>query len=220
MSSVTFQIPIFPLPNAVFFPHTSLPLHIFEPRYRQMVADCLAGDKRLAMVLLKPGWEADYYGRPAVYEVAGAGEVVECETLADGRYNILLRGLERIGIDGEVRSEKLYRIATARWLPDVYPPEGEDGLTSQMDRLRLACGRLLSRLPRPVPGLLKLLTDHDRPGVLVDRIASVVVVEVEKRQSLLENQDVGDRIAEVTDYLEGVMALREQGDPKWQARWN
>ncbi len=74
------EIAIFPLPNVVFFPHTLLPLHIFERRYRQMLADCLAGERRLAMALLRPGWEAGYHGRPAIYAVAGAGEIVSSET--------------------------------------------------------------------------------------------------------------------------------------------
>ena len=60
-------IPIFPLPNAVLFPNVFLPLHIFEPRYREMVADALQGDRIIGMVLLRPGWEADYDGRPAIY---------------------------------------------------------------------------------------------------------------------------------------------------------
>ena len=96
--SAVIQIPIFPLPDVVLFPHTLLPLHIFEPRYRQMIRDCLAGDKRLAMALLRPGWESDYYGRPPVHPIAGAGEIIQHEELPDGRFNILLRGTMRIGI--------------------------------------------------------------------------------------------------------------------------
>lgn len=69
-----FPLPLFPLPETVFFPHTLLPLHVFEPRYRAMVADCLAGEKRMVVVRLLPGWEQDYYGRPPIHTVAGAGE--------------------------------------------------------------------------------------------------------------------------------------------------
>jgi len=79
------EIPMFPLPSVVFFPHTLLPLHIFEARYRQMLADCLAGERRLAVVLLKPGWEADYYGCPPVCSVAEAIEVVEALLLRTHR---------------------------------------------------------------------------------------------------------------------------------------
>jgi len=58
------SLPLFPLPETIFFPHTLLPLHIFEPRYRATVADCLVGVKRMGVVRLLPGWELDYYGRP------------------------------------------------------------------------------------------------------------------------------------------------------------
>ncbi|MBV9497422.1 MAG: LON peptidase substrate-binding domain-containing protein, partial [Acidobacteria bacterium] len=62
-----FSLPLFPLPNLVFFPNTRLPLHIFEPRYREMIADALDSDQRFGIVLLRPGWQDDYYGAPAVH---------------------------------------------------------------------------------------------------------------------------------------------------------
>ena len=94
-------IPIFPLPNVVLFPNVFLPLHIFEPRYRAMVADALAGDRIIGMVLLQPGFEADYEGRPPVYPVGCAGVITHSEPLPDGRFNIVLRGLEKFRITGE-----------------------------------------------------------------------------------------------------------------------
>ena len=87
---------LFPLPNLVLFPHVMQPLHVFEPRYRQMTADALAGDRLIALVLLRPGWEADYEGRPPVFPVACLGHVVADKQLPDGRYNLLLRGLSRL----------------------------------------------------------------------------------------------------------------------------
>ncbi len=214
------EIPIFPLPNVVFFLHTLLPLHIFEPRYRQMLADCLAGDRRLAVVLLKPGWEADYYGRPAVHSVAGAGEIVASERLPDGRSNILLKGLGRIMIEGEVPSPKPYRIARASWLDEVYPSGGEAELTSHVDHLRRLCGDLLGTLPEPVPALLEILTQRDAPSVFVDRVSSLVVNEVEARQRLLELSDVQQRIAEVIAVLETLVGRIKQGSLRARARWN
>ncbi len=97
-------VPIFPLPDLTFFPHTMLPLHIFEGRYRAMVTDCLARDKRMAVVGLKPGFEDSYEGKPPVYAVAGVGRILRWDRLANGRYNILLKGEARV------------RIATA-WSP-------------------------------------------------------------------------------------------------------
>ena len=74
-------LPIFPLPDLAFFPHTMLPLHIFEARYRAMITDCLSRDKRLAVVGLKPGYETGYEGRPAVHEITGIGRIVRWERL-------------------------------------------------------------------------------------------------------------------------------------------
>jgi Lon protease-like protein len=91
-------LPIFPLPNVVLFPNVFLPLHIFEPRYRDMVADALSADRLIGMVLLRPGWESDYEGRPPVYRTGCSGVITHAERLPDGRYNIVLRGLERFGI--------------------------------------------------------------------------------------------------------------------------
>jgi Lon protease-like protein len=214
------ELPIFPLPNVVFFPHTLLPLHIFEPRYRKMLADCLAGERRLAVVLLRPGWEADYYERPPAYSVAGAGEVVEFELLPDGRSNIVLQGLGRIVIEGEIPSPKPYRIAQAWWLEDVYPSAGEGQLAPYTERLRQMCGLLLSTLPQPVPGLVKLLTERDSPGAFADRVSSLVVHEMEARQRLLELNDVERRMTEVIGHVEGLLRRMERGTPGARARWN
>src|SRR5206468_10763458 len=84
---------LFPLPNMVLFPHVVQPLHVFEPRYRQMTADALAGDRLIALTLLQPGWEEEYEARPAVHPVACLGRVVADQLLPDGRYNLLVRGI-------------------------------------------------------------------------------------------------------------------------------
>jgi Lon protease-like protein len=92
MSSAELAVvSIFPLPQVALFPHAILPLHVFEPRYREMVRDCLAGDRKMAVASLAPGYEATYHERPAVRAVCGVGELVAHEALADGRSNILLR---------------------------------------------------------------------------------------------------------------------------------
>jgi Lon protease-like protein len=82
---------MFPLPDVTFFPHTLLPLHIFEARYRALVTDALARDRRLCIAQLQPGYEATYAGKPAVRAVAGAGQIVKWERLPTGRYNILVK---------------------------------------------------------------------------------------------------------------------------------
>src|SRR5436190_22730846 len=84
-------VPIFALPNVVLFPRAVLPLHIFEERYKTMTADALLGDKRIAMALLKPGWEKNYYQRPDIEPVVCVGRILAHERLAEGRYNFLLQ---------------------------------------------------------------------------------------------------------------------------------
>jgi Lon protease-like protein len=95
------SLPLFPLPTAVLFPNVFLPLHIFETRYRQMVADALNGDRMIGMVLLKPGFEPEYEGQPPVYDVGCSGLITHVERLPDGRFNIVLRGLEKFRLLAE-----------------------------------------------------------------------------------------------------------------------
>lgn len=104
------RIPIFPLPNVVFFPKTYLPLHIFEPRYRDMVTDAAVEGHCVGMALLKDGWETDYYGNPPVFEVGCVGRLVNVQRLPDGRYNVLLQGLQRYVIQ-EQFYDRSYRRA-------------------------------------------------------------------------------------------------------------
>src|SRR5215471_13247125 len=110
-------IPIFPLPNVVLFPNVFLPLHIFEPRYRQMVDEALKGDRIIGMALLRPGWQSDYEGRPAVYPVGCAGVITHAERLADGRFNIVLRGMEKFRVVGEDTSRS-FRLAHVTAMPE------------------------------------------------------------------------------------------------------
>src|SRR6476469_4475649 len=98
-------IPIFPLPNVVLFPNVFLPLHVFEPRYRAMVRDALATDHIIGMVLLRPGYERNYEGRPPVYPIGCAGVITHSEALPDGRFNIILKGMEKFKMTGEDSSQ-------------------------------------------------------------------------------------------------------------------
>jgi len=112
------SLPIFPLPDLTFFPHTMLPLHIFEARYRAMITDCLSRDRRLAVVGLLPGYEASYEGKPAVHAICGVGRIVQWERLASGRFNLLLRGEGRVRIERELPTDTLYRMVAPtgpRW---------------------------------------------------------------------------------------------------------
>ena len=113
-------IPFFPLPNVVFFPRTYLPLHIFEPRYRDMVAEAAKKGRCIGMALLKEGWEDEYYGNPTVFSIGCVGRLVSVQQSPDGRSNILLQGLERYEILEELGG-KSYRRANI-----VLKPQDKD----------------------------------------------------------------------------------------------
>src|SRR5205085_2708318 len=136
LAGYTGQARLFPLPNLVFYPQVMQPLHIFEPRYRQMTADALAGDRLITLVLPKPGWEADYAGSPPVHSVACLGKIVADQKMDDGRYNILLRGLGRVQNLHEIPHGKTSRKAKGEPVAEVpfAEPKSERLLRRKMSK--------------------------------------------------------------------------------------
>ncbi|MBI3625501.1 MAG: LON peptidase substrate-binding domain-containing protein [Candidatus Rokubacteria bacterium] len=197
-------LPIFPLPGLTFFPHTLLPLHIFETRYRAMVSDSLARDRRLAVVGLKPGYEATYDGKPAVYGVAGAGEIIQCDRLATGRFNILLRGDCRIRIHAELPTDTLYRVVRASVLEDEIP-EGHEPLSRETQRVTAACIELLKAQGQLSPQVEEALRSARGPGVVADQIASAVIPDPGLRQELLETLDLRRRLERLAGALDDML---------------
>jgi len=200
-------IPIFPLPNVVLFPNVFLPLHIFEPRYRQMVDAALNGDRIIGMVLLRPGWERDYEGRPAVYPIGCAGVITHAERLPDGRFNIVLRGMEKFRIAGE-EAEQLYRLATVVAVPE---PSAE-GVRQEMRGERARLEALLVPQPeghardRKVPSSMP---DED----LVNALAQYLEFDPVEKQALLERDGLLDRCRSLIELLEiKVLAARHSWD--------
>ncbi len=204
-SSAPLVVPIFPLPDVTLFPQTFLPLHVFEARYRAMVIDALARDRRLAVARLEPGYERSYAGKPAVRPVAGLGEIVSCERLPTGRYNILLRGTGRIRIERELPTDTLYRLVRAARLADE-PPAGD--VSDLVTRIRAACGRLLDALDRPRDLLGAVLAPEQPPSVVADRAAAGFIADPVLRQELLETPSVQRRLARVCAVLEALVDKR------------
>jgi uncharacterized protein len=189
-------IPIFPLPNVVLFPNVFLPLHIFEPRYRDMVADALDGDRLIGMVLLRPGWEGDYEGRPPVFPIGCAGLISHHERLPDGRYNIVLRGLEKFRVEDEDDS-RLYRIAR---ITSLHEPL----LETERAEVRAARKRLETLLvPQPEgraqdPKVPPAMSDED----LVNALAQYMELEPLEKQALLERTGLLERCRSLIELLE------------------
>jgi Lon protease-like protein len=189
------SVPIFPLPNVVLFPNVFLPLHIFEPRYRAMVSDALAGDRIIGMVLLKPGYQADYEGRPPVYGVGCAGVITHADRLEDGRFNIVLRGIEKFRIDSEDASRP-YRVATVTPLPEPVAAAHQPLLQSQRPRLEtlVAAADRHGRGPRFPPAV----PDED----VVNALAQYLELTPIERQALLERDGVLARGEALVELLE------------------
>ena len=189
-------IPIFPLPNAVLFPNVFLPLHIFEPRYRAMVTDALAGDRIIGMVLLQPGYEANYEGRPPIYPIGCAGVITHSEALDDGRFNIVLRGLEKFRVVGEERG-KPYRLAQVDPIPEDVAPADREPLRRQRQRLEALLAAAIERAgsePRFPPAV----ADED----LVNALAQYLQLEPLERQALLERNGCLERCKGLIELLE------------------
>lgn len=195
------MIPIFPLPNVVLFPNVFLPLHIFEPRYREMVRDVLAGDRIIGMVLLRETLDADESGAPAIYPVGCAGLITHCERLDDGRYNIVLRGLHKFRILGEDRSRN-YRQARMETLVE---PDAPDGLRDARRRLeRLLKGRLSDS------GAGSTLPTEMDDGDLVNALSQYLEFDPLERQALLERDGLLERCRSLGDLLE-MQSLTDSG---------
>ena len=185
-------VPLFPLPNIVLLPRVVLPLHVFEERYRRMTADVLAGDKRMAMALLRPGWEANYTGRPSLHPAVCVGTVVAHERLSDGRYNLLLRGDYRGHIVREA-SDDPYRSAEVE--PLAEPSVMELDLADDRRRLRsmFAPGGRLASAPAATK-FVELLGSPVPTSDAADLLAFHLIDDVAAKQRVLAEADPRERV--------------------------
>lgn len=206
VAAALHHLPIFPLPSSALIPGGHLPLHIFEPRYRQMIADVLAGPRVLAVALLTPGWEAEYQGRPPVYSIVGAGYVQAAEQLPDGRYNILLHGVQRARILEELEPTKPYRVVRAEAVADIVDPFERPILDAQSQTLRQLVVDLAAALPdnAAVPLAEACVRERD-PGRLADLVGAAVLVDHRQRQEFLEEFAVARRLDQVSDTVAQVL---------------
>ena len=197
-------VPVFPLPDVVFFPRTVLPLHVFESRYRAMVKEALSSDRTLAVALLKPGWQNDYGGSPPFHDVATIGTMEDVETTKDGRYLLRLVGVERVRL-GEVVQTVPYRRVKAVEIVE----RRIDTADPKVHRAKLDL--LASQIC-----LARELTGGDRASLVLDERLSfeaavngacaALPVDTALRQSLLEIDDLLERHRKALSILDEVLA--------------
>jgi Lon protease-like protein len=197
------RIPLFPLPTVVFFPKTYLPLHIFEPRYRQMVADAAAGGQCIGMALLKEGWEDQYYGSPAIFPIGCVGRLVSVQALPDGRSNILLQGLERYEIREEFH-DKPYREARVALRPRATQAGLELALrTHLMDKLQYYL-----QSDETAAALQNLIRPDVNDEVLINSLSTHLDCTPLEKQFLLEAETLTQHARRLIDLLQFKLAER------------
>jgi uncharacterized protein len=192
---------LFPLPNLVMFPNVVNALHIFEPRYREMLEDALAGDQLIAMARLQPGWEQDYEGRPPIFPVVCIGRVAAHAKLNDGRYNILLHGMKRASIVREFPPEHSFRMAEVAVLEDVYPSGGAPRRARMQRDLLRSFQRLAPESPTAHEQIEQLLGQQIPLGALVDVVSFTLGFDLEFKQELLAQANVDLRSAMLLEKL-------------------
>lgn len=193
------EVRLFPLPNLVHFPWALQPLHIFEPRYRQMTADALTSDQLITMVLLRDGWDSDELGNPAIHDVACLGRVLAHHCLPDGRYDLMLFGLRRVRILEELESEKLYRTAHVELLDEQVPSvETARTLTEELRCQAAVWDAQSTGTPPLIPSITKVGFEL---AVVCDLLAFLLPLPMSVKQELLHEVDVEQRALRLRKFL-------------------
>jgi Lon protease-like protein len=188
-------IPLFPLPNVVLFPGVFLPLHIFEPRYRLMLQEAIRTDRIIGMVLLKPGWEGDYEGRPPIYPVGCAGLVSRVDEVDGGRrYNIVLHGYEKFRVEREEPGGP-FRRAEVVSIPEVLDAAAKDQLHDERSKLEALLLPTKAGTDATFPSSLP---DED----LVNALSQYLNLESVEKQALLERENALDRCRALIELVE------------------
>jgi Lon protease-like protein len=200
VSTLPPTIPVFPLADVMLFPGMSVPLHIYEPRYRAMVVDALKGDRIIGMVLLRPGYEPDYERSPSIFPVGCAGVITDVEAVADGGYDIVLKAVAKFRITREEASTP-YRIAHVTAIPETPRADEKTALQSERQRLEMllvgSSGRLgVGRVPDG-------LSDEE----IVNGVSQFVDIDPLDREKLLEQAGALPRVRLLIDLLEKELAI-------------
>jgi uncharacterized protein len=203
------ELSIFPLSNVTLFPGSVLPLHVFEPRYRELVQGALAGSRLIAIARLKPGFEQDYAGRPPVFDVCGVGVIESCSERADGRFDLTLRGLARVRIVEELPPRRAFRQVRASRLAES--PGAPALVAAWQAKLAELWGRLAPHLPEPVRDLKAFTHGADDAAAYADRLAAALVAEPQASQALLEELDPAERLRILTARVQDLVDALSPG---------
>jgi Lon protease-like protein len=204
LSRALRRLPLFPLQDVVLFPHSMIPLYVFEARYRKMVRDVLAGNRLIAISLQLEKEDPAETDPPRVASVASVGELVLVQELPDGRFNVVVRGRARIGIDQELTTDEPYRLVTAHEIPDD-PPQVSNDLSEADTTLRALVSGLAETIPEGGELLKHVAAAQDSPAALANVMAASLVADAKVRQRLLETTDVFERLEQLSTEVVALM---------------
>ena len=188
-----------PLPNAILFPRVLLPLYIFEPRYKMMLADCLKGERMFAVALLRKGWEKEGHN-PTPHPVAGIGVIRTCVSRADGSANLILEGVTRVRVT-EYLKLRPYRVARIEPLGSSEEAGGtnREPLMKVVTQLAKARARMGAELPKSVLSALRSVKNAD---YLSDLVSYTLLDDYYEKQTMLETLDTEQRLEKLAALLQ------------------
>ena len=193
--------PLFPLPSVALFPHVVQPLHMFEPRYRQMTADAVRGDGFLGIAVLKPGHEDLYNRKDApIFDTVCLGKITTSRQLPDGRFNVVLQGLARARVTSEIEGPHLYRVGELAIVDDV-PPACLSDLAPIARSIVESFARLYPQLAEH-PAVEKMIEDDLPFGVLCDFITHATDIDTETAARVLCESDLAVRGTLLNSWLQ------------------
>ncbi|TWU23187.1 Lon protease 1 [Novipirellula galeiformis] len=195
------RVRLFPLPELVMFPHAMQPLHLFEPRYCEMLRESLASDRLIAMATLTGGISAVANGEPPVATTICIGRIVSHAELDNDRHNILLVGVKRAKITREIDAGRSFRIAEVDVRSDFYPPIGAESRTQLKKELLDAFATVIPSSKQASKSLHELMAGQMGLGPITDIIAYTLPFEIEAKLRLLGIADVDDRATELVRLL-------------------
>ncbi len=195
------KVRLFPLPNVVLFPRVIQPLHIFEPRYKQMVEDALDDNGLIAMCLLRPSAGYGANNVAPIFPEICIGKIIQEERLPDGRFNLLLQGVSRAKIIKEVNNGKLYRTAKVEILHDV-PFPSEDNSNRIRTKLLNRMTKWFTQQPSAKAQLDRLVKSDLSLGNLCDVFSFALPLSVDLKILLLQLVNVEDRATLLLEVIE------------------
>lgn len=205
------MVRLFPLPNLVLFPHVVQPLHIFEPRYCEMLLEALSSDRLITMSTLRPGWELDSSGLPPLSEVVCVGQVISHAPTPEDRHNILLLGLSRARIVEELDVQRPFRMAQVELIDDVYPTSGAAERMKLQQSLLDIYRRFIPEGSLAKESLQQMLSSQMSLGMLTDLISFTMPLPVVIKEQLLRTANVDARARTLLQCLGQMAEPRAEG---------